>query len=182
MKEKLHLNAVQMVVLGIAGVLTIYGVYQTIRHIGADVPHSKTMFICFSYILILFYALYGYKIPHGNLLKYIMLFFALLIVNEIALEAGGKYPNLDSQVILLPTVIAGICTVIISYIAGRLDRFNQNIYLFTVVLILLIVRAFLMSQYRTIMFSNYSDLIIWYDINCAYALRFRRHKEAGLQS
>ena len=58
MKEKIKLNTIQFILLYIAVVLTAYGVYQTIRHIGADVPVSKTIFICFSYILILYYGLY----------------------------------------------------------------------------------------------------------------------------
>lgn len=182
MIEKLKLNTFQIIMLCIAGLLTAYGVYETIRHIGADVPTSKTMFICLSYILILYYGLFGYKVPHGNLLKYLMIFLALLLVNEVALEAGGKYPNLTSETILLPTSITGICIIIISYVSGRLDRFNKNIYLFTVVLVLLVVRAFMMSQYRTIMFSNFSDAIIWLDINCVYALRYKQHKQAGLES
>ena len=182
MKEKLKLNTIQIIALCLAAVFTIYGVYQTIRHIAADVPNSKTMFICLSYILILYYVFYGYKKPHGNLLKYIMLFFALLLVNEIALEAGDKYPNLVSEKIVLPITISGICIVMISYISGRLDRFNKNIYLFTAVLVLLVLRAFLMSHYRTIMFSDFSDAIIWFDINCAYALRYKQHKQVGQQA
>lgn len=182
MKEKQKYSPLQIALLCVATILTAYGVYQTIRHIGADVPTSKTMFICLSYIIILYYGFYGYKTPHGNLLKYIMLFFALLLVNEVALEAGGKYPNLVSETILLPTTITGLCIVFISYIAGRLDRFNENIYIFTTVLVLLVIRAFLMSQYRTIMFSNFSDVIIWFDINCVYALRYKQHRQAGLES
>ena len=182
MKEKLKLNTVQTIALCIAIAATAYGVYETIRHIGADVPVSKTMFICLSYILILYYGLYGYKVPHGNLLKYIMLFFALLLVNETTLEASGKYPGLVNEAILLPLAITGICIVIISYISGRLHKFNKNIYLFAIVLVLLVVRAVLMSSYRTIMFSNFSDVIIWLDINCAYALRYKQHKQAGLES
>ena len=182
MKEKLKLNTIKMILLCIAVVLTAYGVYQTIRHIGADVPVSKTMFICLSYILILYYGVYGYKTPHGNLLKYLMIFLALLLVNETALEAGSKYPNLASETVLLSVSITGICIIIISYMSGRLDRFNKNIYLFTIVLILLIVRAIMMSQNRTIMFSDFSDVIIWFDINCAYALRYTQHKQAGLES
>lgn len=180
MKQKL--NTFQIILLCIAIALTAYGIFQTIRHIGADVAISKTMFICLSYILILYYGLFGYKVPHGNLLKYLMIFFALLLVNEMALEAGGKYPNLSSEAIVLPITITGICIIIISYISGRLNRFNKNIFLFTIVLVLLVVRALMMSHYRTIMFANFSDVIIWFDINCAYALRYKQHIQAGLES
>ena len=58
MKEKIKLDTIQIILLCIAVVSTAFGVYQTIRHIGADVPVSKTMFICLSYILILYYELY----------------------------------------------------------------------------------------------------------------------------
>ena len=45
-KEKLNLSNPQFVVLLIAVALSIYGIVETILHIDAAVPTSKTMFIC----------------------------------------------------------------------------------------------------------------------------------------
>ena len=181
-KEKLNLNNPQFVVLLIAVALSIYGIVETILHIDAAVPTSKTMFICLSYLVILYYALFGYKVPHGNSLKYIILFFAFMLLNELSLEAGGKYPGLPQDSMLLSVMLTGICIIVVSYLSGRLGRFNKSIFLFTTVLVLLLVRVFLMTNYRTIMFANMSDVIIWFDINMAYVLRYKQHKEAGLES
>ena len=178
-KEKLKLNNLQAAFLLAAIVLTAFGIIETILHLGADVPRSKTMFICLSYIAVLYYIFYGYKIPHGNSLKYIMLFFAMMLVNAISLEAGGKYPALDSQKIMFSVMVTGVCTILVSYASGRLDRFEKNIYLFVLVLILLFVRAVIMVHYKTLMYAYLSDMIIWIDIICAYSIRYAQHKEAG---
>ena len=181
-KEKLKLNNLQAAFLLVAVVLTTFGLIETILHLGADVPKSKTIFICLSYVTIIYYVFYGYKVPHGNSLKYIMLFFALMLVNAISLEAGGKYPALDSQKIMLSVMITGICIILVSYASGRLDRFEKNIYLFVLVLIMLFVRAVIMVNYKTLMFAYLSDMIIWIDIICAYSIRYTQHKEAGLKA
>ena len=181
-KEKLKLNNLQAAFLLVAAVLTIFGIVETILHLGADIPKSKTMFVCMSYAAIIYYVFYGYKIPHGNSLKYIMLFFAMMMVNAISLEAGGKYQALDNQKIMLSVMITGICTVLVSYASGRLDRFEKNIYLFVLVLILLFVRAVIMIHYKTLMYANFSDMIVWIDIICAYSIRYTQHKEAGAKA
>ncbi len=181
-KEKLNLNNFQLILLLVAAVLTIFGAVETILHLGADVPASKTMFVVMSYFAVFYYAFYGYKVPHGNSLKYIMLFFAMILVNAMSLEAGGKYPVLDSQKIMLSTMITGVCAVLVAYTSGRLDKFEKNIYLFMLVLILLFVRAVIMVHFKTLMYTNFSDMIIWIDIICAYSIRYTQHKEAGLKA
>lgn len=181
-KEKLNLNNFQMILLLVAAVLTIFGAVEAILHLGADVPASKTMFVCLSYFAVFYYAFYGYKVPHGNSLKFIMLFFAMILVNSMSLEAGGKYPVLENQTIMLSTMVTGVCTVLVAYASGRLDRFEKNIYLFVLVLILLFVRAVIMVKFKTLMYTNFSDMIIWIDIICAYSIRYTQHKEAGTKA
>lgn len=180
-KKKLNLNNVQVVGLCATIALTLFGIVETILHIKADVPTSKTILICLSYLLILYYVFYGYKIPHGNSLKYIIIFFSLMLVNEIALEAGGKYPGLNQKTILFSVMVTGITIIIVSYISGRLNKYENNSYLFILTLILLFIRAILMVNYKTIMYSNISDIIVWIDLYWAYALRYNQHKEAGLK-
>lgn len=179
LRKKLNLNKVQAIAFYATIALTIFGIVETLFHINADVPASKIMFTCLGYLVILYYVIFGYKIPHGNSLKYVILFFAFILVNEMALEAGGKYPNLDSQTILLSTILTSICIIIVSYLSGRLDKFEKNNSLFVIVMILLIARALLMHSYKNIMFSNFADVIIWIDINWVYSLRFIQHKDAG---
>ena len=180
-KKKLNLNNVQAIAFYATIALTLFGIVETILHINADVPTSKTILICLSYILILYYVIYGYKIPHGNSLKYIIIFFGLMLVNEMALEAGGKYPGLDQHTILLSTTITGLCVIVVSYISGRLDKYEKNSYLFILTLFLLFIRTILMVNYKTIMYTNISDIIVWVDLYWAYALRYAQHKEAGLK-
>ena len=104
-----------------------------------------------------------------------------MLVNEIALEAGGKYPGLDQHTILLSTTITGLCVIVVSYISGRLDKYEKNSYLFILTLFLLFIRTILMVNYKTIMYANISDIIVWVDLYWAYALRYVQHKEAGLK-
>lgn len=179
---KTKITKFQIAMLCIAGLLTAFGVIETIIHIKADVPTSKTIIMCLSYLAILYYGAYGYKVPHGNTLKYIIFFFALILVNELALESGGKYPGLAPETTIVPAALTGFCIIFASYVSGRLHKFNRNIYLCSITLALLVVRALLMSGYRTIMFADFSDVIIWFDIVCVYAVRYNQHKEAGLET
>lgn len=179
---KTKLTKFQLTALGIAGLLTLFGIVQTILHLGADAPFSKTMFVCINYVAIIYYALYGFKIPHGNSLKYIILIFALSLVDAVALESGARYTGLVPEKTLISATLTGVCILIVSYVAGRLDRFYKNILLCTIALILLIVRALSMTHYPTIMFVDFADVIIWIDIMCVYAIRYNQHREVGLQT
>ena len=185
LKEKLQVNNSQLAILCFAVILTVFGIVETILHLGADVPTSKKMFMCASYILILYYALYGYKKPHGNLLKYTIWFFVLLLINGAALGAGGQFQtpaDLSRQAIQFSGMATTFSIAVISYLSGRLNRFKKTVYLFACVLILLLIRSVLMVQYRTLMWANLSDAIVWLDIFCAYVLRYKQHREAGLES
>ena len=184
LKEKLQVNNMQLAVLCVAAALTLFGVVETILHLNAEVPISKTVFMCLSYVVVIYYALVGYKTPHGNLLKYTMWFFVFMLIHNSALGAGGVYhsPDLQNVSMLFSSLTTTLSIAIVSYLSGRLDRFKKSMILCTVVLVLLIVRALLMSNYRTLMFANLSDVIIWFDICCVYGVRYVQHREAGLES
>ena len=50
----------------------------------------RTVLICIGYLLVLYYALLGYKKPHGNILRYTMLFFAILIIFLLVVDPALK--------------------------------------------------------------------------------------------
>lgn len=73
------------------------------------------LIICFP---IVYYALVGYKKPHGNILKYTMIFFGFSLLL-----------NIHNGLILGVKSIVWICAIsmlLIGYISGRLHKFNQN--------------------------------------------------------
>lgn len=179
---KTKLTTFQKIALTIAGLLTLFGIVETALHLGTSAPLSRTIFVCLNYVAIIYYALYGFKIPHGNTLKYIILLFALSLVDAIALESSGRFVDLVPQTTLISATLTGLCVLIISYVAGRLDRFYKNMTLCTIVLLFLFFRAFSMTHYKTIMFVDLADIIIWIDIMCVYAIRFNQHREVGLQT
>ena len=182
LKEKFHLNNAQLIILLVAAAVTIFGIVETLLHVNAGVPVSKSLFVCLGFLSIIYYALYGYKVPHGNHLKGIILLFALILVDGLGLEAGRILPGLTDQAVLYSACVTGVCIGIVCYVAGRLHKFNQNIYLITLTTILLIVRIILMLNARMVMFGNIADAIIWVDITCVYAIRYKQHREAGLQA
>jgi len=130
-----------------------------------------------------FVALYGfwlYKKPHGNMLKYAMLFFAateiIRIVQNIQLGYGDIYMN-----VLQIYVIA-----IVVYVAGRLNRIEQNKYLLAIAAVAQFAGVGL-SAFSSVnsvtalrFFTRFSSGILIITLMIAYFTRYKEHKEAGL--
>ena len=139
------------------------------------------------YIIVFLYALYGYKKPHGNMLRYTFIIFAV----SLALYA---YSTLASPVSAVPVVINVLCTVPIAYVAGRLHKFNQNKVLLYVALVMLLIAAiidcilFTKSMvpevggfvFVVLKFSTFNKFILGLALATTYVNRFHTHKEAGL--
>ena len=202
--EKFKYGKAVTVVLCFAVLLTVFGIVMSVRGaiIGrTPVPRLITVFAGFA--LILFYAAWGYKKPHGNLLRYVMLGFALLMVLTFAADSMGGGPKgmppmlgealegfgtgqppegaPDFNARTYELLLTGVAVMLVSYMAGRLHKVEQNKYIFGVLLIVLIVRSLVNYQVREIMFLDMSEVIVGIDLNCVYLFRYRQHKEAGLE-
>lgn len=132
------------------------------------------------YVCIAYYTLKGYKKPHGNLLKYMMLLFAFMIVVSLkALEFLSI-----KEMMLFCFAVGLIC-----YMAGRLNKFNEVKIISLVVMLLLLhcchAQVSAMSTFMdlaiTTRFNFYAKVIIWMALTTSYFTRYLQHKEAGLQ-
>jgi len=136
------------------------------------------------YLLIAYYGLWGYKKPHGNLLKYLMLVYCFCLLPIIVITTSDIY------VILLV-----ITVILISFMAGRLYKFKEN-RIIAVVVIVLCVSSFIeqifdpasitakeVAETGNLMayFQPLNRIVQWLAICAAYFSRYQLHKEAGLQ-
>lgn len=160
----------------VCGVLTAIGIVAAIISLFNGV--EKPWFYCVHVqllllILISYYAFVGYKKPHGNLLKYVMLVFALFNLTYIPCYVS----MLDTQA----TVICAIEIGLICYVSGRLAKVKQNMILMILITVCELVFNGLDIIYGYINIDTIGPLAIWLDICVAYFLRYKEHKEAGLQ-
>ena len=141
------------------------------------------------YALLVYYVAFGYKKPHGDLLRIIFILFALACLSTIApgLEACFDIITINNFVIISTTLMS-FSIMITAYIAGRLDKIIKNRALLALNSIVLVaVGVFWIMQYKSLPAMtfmqkvwNFNLCILWADIVVAYILRYREHKEAGL--
>ena len=130
------------------------------------------------YCFIIFYGLWGYKIPHGNLLRYEFIVFA--IMNILVLLT-------DLQLGLFASYLLAAKALLSIYMAGRLDKIKKNIWIMIAVLVLEIDYdlSFVISLKGS--FTSFISFIalfcgiyMWVALCGAYITRYKLHKEAGL--
>jgi len=138
-----------------------------------------------SLIPLLFVALYlffFYKKPHSNMLKYAMLIFALCRVIESigCIKQGFEvFYNQTAKI---------ISSLILIYVAGRLDRINENRILLPISFALTLVAVFIAvftfsSQYSTFyIVSWFGEPVLVLGFLVSYFARYYEHKESGIKS
>ena len=129
--------------------------------------------------IILLYAFFGYKKPHGNMLKYAFFVFAgyvalqgtVVLAAESALVLGGL------------TVLSGL---IIAYVAGRLHKIEKNTFLLLFAGLLLLAReivgfatSFVVPDVSVII-GTVTPIVTFAALSFAYVARYEEHKAAGL--
>jgi len=134
----------------------------------------------FHLVLIALYGFWLYKKPHGNMLKYAMIILAatqiLSAIMFIKLGADGM--NLHT--------IRIFASAIIVYVAGRLDRIEQNKRLLCIATFILFASAFVQTflAFNKIsplyLFTWFSGAISSITLMIAYFVRYKEHKEAGI--
>lgn len=86
--KKYGISTIQLIGLLITLLLIVGGLVITI--VKRTPSPVRTVLICIGYLLVLYYALLGYKKPHGNMLRYTMLFFAILIIFLLVVDPALK--------------------------------------------------------------------------------------------
>lgn len=136
----------------------------------------------FELVVVIAYGFYGYKKPHGNGLRYLMLFH--VAVNAYLLLIGANYQPMYLNVAYILSII------LVSYMAGRLDHYKSNIAISVVVLICYCVVTYYLvgvvkefnADISLVKFAScIYPVTIWLAISSVYILRYKIHKEAGSQ-
>jgi len=127
------------------------------------------------------YVFWLYNKPHGNMLKYAMLIFAVeRIIESIGCIKQGWDVSYNQTAKILASVI-------IIYVAGRLNRMDQNKILLPIAFALLSVGVIVAvitfaSQYPPIyVVSWFGEPVLVLILIVAYFVRYKEHKEAGLK-
>lgn len=182
-KKKLSTGAV----IGIV-VLALLSVGELIINIVFSVKYYPVPALLFElvpyaflFIAISYYALVGYKKPHGDLLRLVFLVFSIsclctLVSQVIDVETQG-----DAAFVIL----IGLAALLTAYMGGRLDKIRKNYAMLVIVGLTLLVKAvlnYIAYSGADFLFLAWglSTFVLWLDIVFVYVLRYREHKEAGL--
>ena len=141
------------------------------------------------FIAVAYYAIAGYKKPHGDLLRCVFLVFSaknfVAIISDILfLTEHSEFSQLG---IILGIILRGISIILTAYVSGRLDKVKKNAVPLAIVLISHLANVLLWyfmfyrvecSVFEILYIST--SLIFCIDLIIAYVLRYREHKQAGL--
>lgn len=191
MKKKLMV--VQCLFIIILGAITTLGIVAEIRYYSAMKNNflSGASFDLISYIAIsvflLYYVLYNYKKPHGNLLKYLFLAFAVCILAGVV-SIKAERNMLDN----IFNYARGLVVILLAYLSGRLDRYKQNIAIIVAILALMLGTSILSTVYIFVYGSYdvdfwsiidcYDSFVLCLDLMVAYLFRYREHISIGKQN
>lgn len=191
-EEKYGLKNKEAILLCFVMLLTIAGFAISVIKIFNGIDVTREFFTLLLYIFIIYYSCYYYTKPHGNLFKWMMLFYgAVLFVNfaDVMVKAEVTSP--------IVYVICGGVISLVGYFAGRLGKGNENKPLGIIILILIIaIEAFVLHNYSIYLVtlnasgsayflsivSVLSAVIQWIDLISAYFVRFRLHKDSGIEA
>ncbi len=179
MEKKSSLKTGQLIALIAIAVLNILWIVCNLILFKVSIA-SKICIPIAMFVIAVIYALYGYKKPHGNHMRYLLLTY-------VVYEGIVFIRSIPSQPTYLMVVYLAII-VLSTYMAGRLDRYKQNLVISIIVLILQAVNSFYFVD-RAInrnslsfasFFSFIGSVTIWLAIAASYIIRYKPHIEAGL--
>jgi len=170
-------------------VVTIIGLATDIFVLIGRTLLLNSLLVFAIYICIIYYSFYGYKIPHGNLLKKIYLVFSFsLVVCAIS----------NSAYLVIPPYLMAVSAVIIAFIGGRLNRVSENLKFSAVIFVLMVVACALSippsysgvlpegltaedaNRRVALFYLLVSQTISWASLFMTYLVRYYRHKLVGL--
>ena len=171
-KQKHFAATLLVVLLTLAGLaLTVYALIA-----GKETYGYRDLPAAIGYAVILFYALFGYKTPHGNLLRYCFMIYALLYG-----VSGALAPEQSAVIEILE-----VCVVTASaYVAGRLGKFKSVIIVMVAAAGLLLGELFATLPTAAeggflAAFLPINFLILWVSLCLVYRVRYQDHRDAGL--
>lgn len=137
---------------------------------------------CVFYLAVAVYGIWGYRKPHGNLLRYLILLLSLVTVATVQLQLA--YCKVPWGVVICGNAAA----VFMGYMAGRLGKVKKNRYVVAIVTLLLLIRCCwpVEQQYAALsvfyVLDRSTNLFAWITAVLIYFFRYKEHKEAGLMT
>lgn len=127
---------------------------------------------------VLVYAFFGYKKPHGNMLKILFLIFAVYLAFCGTLAISGNKVYLIGDLFILAALT-------MAFVAGRLNKIEKNRFILMFGgMVLLAIFVIFNIKFPALIFSqiieNLTPMIILATLSFAYVARFEEHKAAGL--
>ena len=172
------------VVMGLLSLASVYSEFNICTLDNSLQSITELVFVCVLCALTFYYAISNFKVPHGNLLKYLFLAFSVMclvgFLCDDAAEATFKTYTFVNQ------ILRGLVVIFSAYIAGRLDRIKENTILLVIGGLILLTTSVInivlykLTDFTLIIFMS-SFFILWVNLTIAYIFRYYGHKEAGLE-
>ena len=164
-------------------VCSVQGIIESIQ-LGKIIPPVVINLIII--VLTLYYVFFGYKKPHGDLLRFIYFCFAAYLAIHAYLDNSIVGPVYKYKEIVFYCVT--FAALIIAYVSGRLNKIEKNKKLLILVGLLMFVDTVLhiitMNNEHLIItkcISYFNPLIIHTALGFVYAIRYEEHIDAGLE-
>lgn len=176
-KLSLTLSTILVLIAIIIGVYNLIKAFSSTKFAVSVINSICNLVLC---VLVSYYAIEGYKKPHGNLLREIFVAYGISVVIETTFAAASS-----SMLMILNKILWYLTALIIVYVAGRLDKIEKNKKLLLLATILQIVRCVLQfingnpSVYSIL--AKIDVLILMFALCSAYFARYEEHKAAGLE-
>ena len=137
-------------------------------------------------LAICLYAFWGYKKPHGNMLKYTFLSYAAYLLVYAMIDTMTMSKN------FIANGLIAFSALLVAYIAGRLNKLEKNKILLIVIGVALTVNIILGMIVREPLMESFAFeillplvrnsiyLVALAALSLAYVARYEEHKAAGL--
>ena len=131
------------------------------------------------YGFVFFYGIYGYKKPHGNMIRYLLLILAVYIAYSITIMVERW--DISGMIF----TASNLAAVFIAYMAGRLNKYKKNIAVAVVVTILLLIKTFWpidanLGVYTFFVLDRTMPIFMWATVMFIYFFRYFEHRQAGI--
>lgn len=133
------------------------------------------------YGFVFYYGIAGYKKPHGNMVRYLLLILALYIAASIIIMVSRF-----EDVSLIIFASSNFAAVLIGYMAGRLSKVKKNIVVAIIISVLLLLKSFWpvaggeLNMYSIFVLDRTMPIFMWITVAFIYFFRFSEHKQAGI--
>lgn len=179
-EEKLGLKVGQSIVLIVVAVLNVVWLVCDLIMFNGQLSLNIVLPILM-FVASMIYALFAYKKPHGNFMRYLLLAYTLF--------GSIMFVSMSKNQEFYQSIIDVVMIILMAYMAGRLDHYKENIVICTIVLLksiyvsanlIIAMNSFGMLNFVTF-FGCIGSITCWLAIASSYIIRFKPHKQAGLE-